>query len=124
MIFFKFRIENPWFTPTEGFESKDYYWKDVKLSENKNFEIQISRFERSHLMDVAVDLRWWGQDHQGPELDLNLLGYMFNVKIYDSRHWNWEKNRWKTDAEAQAEIDEYNWAEEQQEREREREKGA
>jgi hypothetical protein len=107
MIFFKFRIENPWFTPTEGFESKDYYWKDVKLSENKNFEIQISRFERSHLMDVAVDLRWWGQDHAGPELDINILGYMFNMKIYDSRHWNYENNRWQTDAEAQAQEEEW-----------------
>lgn len=112
MIFFKFRVDNPWFKPRSDFKSRDYYWKDVKLSENKNFEIQISRFERSHLLDVAIDLGWWGRDHAGPELDLNVLGYMFNAKIYDSRHWNYDEHRWMTDEEAKAEADE--WLGEQQ----------
>lgn len=107
MIFFKFQIDNPWFAPQEDFKNKDYYWKDVKLSENKNFEIQISRFEARDILDLNIDLRWWGQDHQGPELDVNLFGFMFNVKIYDSRHWNYEAHRWQTDAEAQTEIDEW-----------------
>jgi hypothetical protein len=120
MIFFKFQIDNPWFSPQEDFTDKNYYWKNVKLSENKNFEILLSRSEARDILDLNIDLRWWGQDHQGPELDVTLLGFMFDVKIYDSRHWNWEKNRWQTKEETQAEINEYNWAKEQQEREQNR----
>jgi len=100
MIYLRMVIDNPWFNPRTDFESKDYYWKDTKLTKNKNFEIQISRFEPTSILDVGIDLRWRGQDHRGPELDLNILGFMFNVKIYDSRHWNHEKSRWYTDEEA------------------------
>jgi hypothetical protein len=107
MIFTKFSMANPWFKPNDDFKSHDYYWKDVKLSKHKNFEIQISRFESSYLLDMSVDLTWWGRDHAGPELDLNLFGYMFNVKIYDSRHWNYQEHRWMTDEEAKADIEEW-----------------
>lgn len=107
MIFLKFKIDNPWFKPNKDFATTDYYCKDVKLSQHKNFEIQISRFEQSRLLDITIDLRWWGQDHQGPEFDFNLFGFMFNVKIYDSRHWNYEKHRWMTDEEALAEEAEW-----------------
>lgn len=56
-----------------------------------------------HILDIGLDLRWYGSDHQGPELDINLLGFMFNVKVYDSRHWNYEENRWMTREEADRE---------------------
>jgi len=105
MIFFKMRIANPWFKPDDDFEGKDFYWRDSKISKNKNFEIQISKFQATDLIDVGIDLRWWGSDHQGPELDLNLFGYMFNVKIYDSRHWNHDTGRWYTEEEARVEYD-------------------
>ncbi len=107
MIYFKFRIANPWFKSNEDQQNRDYYWKDIKLSKNKNFEIQISKFEADDLLDIGVDLQWWGKDHAGPELDLNFFGYMFNVKIYDSRHWNYEKNRWQTEDEAKTDLEEW-----------------
>ena len=100
-------IDNPWFKPRDDFNGGDYYWKDAKLTENKNFEIQISRFEPRQILNIGIDLRWRGQDHQGPELDLNILGFMFNVKIYDSRHWNHEKGRWYTEEEARLEAEEW-----------------
>jgi hypothetical protein len=103
MIFFRFKIDNPW-RKRFNISKNDYYWKHRKLSKNKNFEIQISRFVPTELVNVGIDLRWRGQDHQGPEIDLNIYGYMFNVKIYDRRHWNWEENRWQTDEEAIAEA--------------------
>jgi hypothetical protein len=107
MIFCKLRIGNPWFRPNGTNTAHDYYWKDVRLSSNKNFEIQISKFQADNLLDIAIDLQWWGRDHAGPELDINVFGYMFNVKIYDSRHWNYDENRWMTDEEAKAEMDEW-----------------
>lgn len=117
MIFFRFMIDNPWHRPNKVRTGHDYYWKDIKISDNKNFEIQISRFPARNILDIGLDLRWRGSDHQGPELDINIFGYMFNIKIYDSRHWNHEKNRWMTGEEAKAEYDE--WL-----KEREKEKGA
>jgi hypothetical protein len=92
MIYFKLRMANPFFRPQPDFENTDYYWKDVNLTKHKNFEIQISRFEPDHVFDVAVDLCWWGRDHAGPELDINLWGFMFNMKVYDSRHWNHDEH--------------------------------
>ena len=96
MIHFIFRIQNPWFRHCEDFKSQDYLWHDRKLTTNKNFEIQISRFEARNLVDIRLDLRWWGSDHQGPEFEIEVLGFFFNVKIYDSRHWNYDANRWET----------------------------
>ena len=107
LMFLKLRIANPWFKPRKDFKNHDYYWKDCKLSANKNLEIQISRFEATDLIDLGFDLQWWGQDHAGPELDINVFGYMFNIKVYDSRHWNWEANRWQTLDEAKQEADEW-----------------
>lgn len=107
MIFFKFEIDNPWFKPRDDFENQDYYCKDVKLTQHKNFEIQISRFKPARILDIGIDLRWCGQDHQGPGLDLNLFGYMFNVKIYDSRHWKYDEHRWMTVQETEEELSEW-----------------
>lgn len=94
MIFFKFLVQNPWFRPTNHHTSKDYYYHHINLTKHKNFEIQISRFDPCDLVNVSVDLRWWGSDHQGPELEINLMGLMFLVKIYDSRHWDYTENTW------------------------------
>ena len=107
MIYLKLRISNPWFKPKDDFNSHDYYWSDRQLSANKNLEIQISKFEATDLIDLGLDLRWWGHDHAGPELDINIMGYMFNIKIYDGRHWNWDANRWQTREVAQAKAKEW-----------------
>lgn len=107
MIYFGFKISNPFFTPTNEFFNKDYYWRDIKLSENKNFEIQISKFEPRQLLDFSVDLNWTGTDHAGPSLEIEVFGYMFNVKIYDSRHWNYDEHRWQTEEELKADMEEW-----------------
>lgn len=100
MINFNLQIANPWFKPNDDFDNRDFYWNDRKITTNKNLEIQISRFRATDIIDIGLDLRWWGHDHAGPELDINVFGYMFNIKIYDNRHWNWDENRWYTDDEA------------------------
>lgn len=99
MIYFNIKIQNPWFCPKEDFVSTDYLYWDKKLTENKNFEIQISKFEPSDLFSMNIDFRFWGSDHQGPSFGVELFGYFFNVQIYDGRHWNWDKGRWQTDEE-------------------------
>lgn len=90
-----FRLLNPFYKTNNDFESKDYFYRHWTLSKNKSAEIQISRFDRFHLIDCTVDLHWWGDDHAGPALDLNFLGYMFNVKVYDHRHWDYDNHCWE-----------------------------
>ena len=105
MIYFNIKIQNPWFYPKDDFKSTNYLCWDKKLTNNKNFEIQISKFEPHELFLFKVDFRFWGSDHQGPSFEIDLFGYLFNIQIYDRRHWNWDEDRWQTDEEAK--IEEY-----------------
>jgi hypothetical protein len=111
MINFRLQLSNPWFKPNEDFENKDYAFIDRQVSKNKSFELQISKFESSDIFEVALDLRWWGSDHQGPRLEINVLGYMFMMQLYDCRHWNYDVNRWFSDEDADQEAKE--WREQQ-----------
>lgn len=95
MIFFNFKIFNPWFKYKKNDkESIHYFYKNKQISKNKNLEIQLSKFSPENLLDFVVDLRWKGRDHQGPEFEISVFGYMCMMKIYDSRHWNYEESKW------------------------------
>lgn len=96
MIYCKLKALNPFWKPNSHFASKDYYYKHVTLTSNKSFEIQISRFDAYHVFDVGLDLRWWGSDHAGPELEISIWGFTFMVKIYDHRHWDIDQHCWCT----------------------------
>lgn len=74
---------------------KDYFYRHWGLSTNKSAEIQISKFNCDRLIAITIDLHWWGDDHAGPMIDLNFMGYMFNAKIYDHRHWNYDHRCWE-----------------------------
>jgi hypothetical protein len=93
MIFLRFKIFNPWFKDNDN-KSVHYFSKHKQLSKNKNLEIQVSKFQPDDLLGFVIDLRWKGQDHQGPEFEISVFGYMFMMKIYDSRHWNYTEGRW------------------------------
>lgn len=87
-------ILNPFFKKYTH-NGKDYFYYHKQLLTNKSLEIQISKFNRSSIIDFTLDLHWWGNDHAGPRIDLNVLGYMFNLHIYDHRHWDYENNCWE-----------------------------
>lgn len=89
-----FNILNPFYKDSD-YAGRDFVYKHWTLSENKSAEIQISKFEVYHLIDINIDLHWWGSDHAGPQIDLNLWGFMFNIKIYDHRHWHMENHCWE-----------------------------
>jgi hypothetical protein len=44
-----------------------------------------------------LDLSFWGQDHAGPLLMLDLFNYGVVLNWYDKRHWSYEKGTWHTD---------------------------
>lgn len=108
MIEFIFRINNPW--TKDGREQKDYVMWNKLLSDNWATELQISKWSMDNFFEIWVDTSWRGKDHAGPTLYLEFLGYMFNFKIYNRNHWNWDTGQFYTQEEAEAE-----WKAEQEE---------
>ena len=99
MISTRFKISNPWHKPSKSFGPKSkwfHYWKNIKLSTNKNFEIQLDRFGLTEFFEFSLSLEWNGYDHAGPSIMLSVLGYFIEAKIYDKRHWDYETNDWET----------------------------
>ena len=74
------------------------------LTKNKHVELSLYRkFEWTISFVVEYTTK---TDHAGFTFNLNLLGLEFEVKIYDSRHWNDDENRWYLPGEEQREFEE------------------
>lgn len=107
MIWFKFAIRNPWHKSNDKMQ-KDYVCKDWQISKNKSVELQITNWRgASNFFTIDVDTCWFGMDHAGPEFNISIGPYEFMLKLYDHRHWNWEKGRFQTYEEAIAEDEEW-----------------
>jgi hypothetical protein len=65
------------------------------LSEHKIFEFQLATWDLYNLFEFDLDLIWWGRDHAGPEISIELLGMRLDVRIYDTRHWQENANTWE-----------------------------
>lgn len=63
-----------------------------KLSKHKVFECQA--YTDRALLHVNASIQFGGCDHAGPVLELGLLGVMLVVRVYDSRHWDYNKHQW------------------------------
>ncbi len=98
MICFDFSIRLPYglFGDRMG---KDFFFLDRKLSPHKNLEIQVSHMGFHRLLEVEIDLAWFGRDHAGPKLSLTVLGLYACIQVYDGRHWNHETNAWVRDGD-------------------------
>lgn len=77
---------------------KDYFQKEYKLSQNKSLEIGLYHYAWN-IIDFELDLRWKGQSHAGPMLEIGLFGYQFMISIRDHRHWNSHTNNWCIDSD-------------------------
>lgn len=67
--------------------------KQGKISQNKFWELQISRYAWNWL-EIQIDLNWRQTDHAGPWIMINILGWQFDARIYDHRHWDDQLNNW------------------------------
>lgn len=63
------------------------------LTTNKSFEYQI-HFSNDFETGFSITLSQRGYDHAGSELQLSIVGFTFIMKVYDNRHWDYEKNNW------------------------------
>jgi len=89
MINFHIGLSNPWAQD----EFKNIYCKSKQISTNKVIEVECIKW--SCLVTLTVNISWRGSDHAGPSIELGLLGYEVHIKIYDTRHWNYENNNWE-----------------------------
>jgi hypothetical protein len=89
-------IDNPFHKNSDTLQ-KDYFCKTWSLSTNRTLEIQISRWSKTvnSLVDFELDLRWRGQDHAGPRIEIGLFNHSVIIYLMDNRHWNWKTNDWE-----------------------------
>lgn len=64
------------------------------LWKNKYLEFELD-YHNYYLFKFEIDLHPIGKDHGGLGIELNVLGYSFDFKIYDSRHWDHENRCWE-----------------------------
>lgn len=93
MIYFKFIIKRKY---DDFIDFKNYYVYSLELTKHKFFEFQIMYYYDSYF-SLELEIIFSGRDHAGPRLTISFLGYILDFSIFDNRHWNKEKNEWKTD---------------------------
>lgn len=107
---FRLNFEISW--PVKHKQATEFGFGDFcrtfKLSERKYFEIQAVKFDHEFtLLKFDLNVSIWGHDHAGVNLEVALFNYTLILNLYDNRHWNYEENRWMTDAEIKADEEEY-----------------
>lgn len=89
MIYFNFNIRWPrW---ADRFENVKVWFGTTPIK-NKCWEIQIIKHSNLFRLEFEYTVK---QDHAGINLELALAGYEIHFSIYDTRHWDYEKNDWQ-----------------------------
>jgi hypothetical protein len=89
MLIFNFNLENPF---SNKFKNLGCHYG--KITKNKAWEIQ--HYYDSHsilLMELSYTIR---ESHAGLKLFVGIFGYTIHFQIYDTRHWDYEKNEWSS----------------------------
>jgi len=90
MINFWVAIRNPF----KCANFKMFWVRSGPVTQNKVWELQLSHYAYN-CFEIKLDLNWQGQDHAGPWLTVNLLGYTIDARIHDVRHWDDDADNWK-----------------------------
>lgn len=89
MINLQLILTNPWHT--ENF--KNLFSRSGLINAHKAWEFEVTRYSYDL---IKVQFTWsLKRDHAGPTLELALFGFNVTAKIYDTRHWDYEKNDWE-----------------------------
>lgn len=91
MLYANITIKNPFIT-------KDLFRsilaKSGTISRNKAWEVEALH-NACTLFKIELNIDWRGRDHAGPYLCVGLFGYEVGFKLYDTRHWDYKKNKWE-----------------------------
>ena len=90
MIDIRARITNPW--GKNNF--KNIYCTSGDLTKNKAWEFEITYYSPT-LLGFVCTCNFRGRDHAGLRLELGLLGYSVTLNVYDTRHWDIERDCWE-----------------------------
>lgn len=102
MISFSFDLKWPWFKASE--RQVDYIEKTWSLTKHKSLEVQLSKAGKSLIGGI---FRWDTHcDHAGVMLELSLFRHFFIINFYDTRHWNYDENRY-VNYDNPAEVEKY-----------------
>lgn len=75
---------------------KDYCHKTWGISKHKRLEVEACKFNgKDNMLELTLDLIFRGSDHKGPELTIELFGYYFSLRLYDTRHWDYDLGTWE-----------------------------
>lgn len=67
------------------------YW-DTQLTTHKFLEVGYQPSDEH--FDFNLRLAGAGYDHAGLSFFIQAFGWMFELSIYDHRHWDYDKNQW------------------------------
>jgi hypothetical protein len=87
MIYLYFKISNPF---SSRFNS-GRIWNGLIGLGHRAWEIQVMKTNSIVEFEFSITSR---QDHAGVRLELGLLGRNICAQIYNTRHWDSEKNTW------------------------------
>jgi hypothetical protein len=74
-------------------ENRDFVL-DFALTRNKAFSIQLSWWPKEH-SDLCFRFRASTKGgHAGVNMSWQIARVMFDVNLYDRRHWDYENDRW------------------------------
>ena len=94
MIHLKFDIPTPFISQERVYEAYDSVFDvDRALTEHKKCYMMLSYFPQN-IVEIEINIRWTGKDQSGPNLTLGFLGLVFEIGIYDTRYWDYEKEEW------------------------------
>ncbi len=91
MISLSLTIRNA-FTPKSNF--KNLFCWSKRVTKHKTIEVEVCRYNYFWLT-LTVGIEFNGGDHAGPELEIGLFGYSVSLKLYDTRHWDYETQTWE-----------------------------
>jgi len=90
MKIFDFSFSFGW--PIQKDDSWKSYWdKTFSITPNRFLEFQLMDSSKFIGIDMSVSDK---EDHAGLNINLALFGYEFDINFRDSRHWNYDENRW------------------------------
>ena len=90
MIFFRVAVQ--W--PFKSSAWRDLWQKEFWISKNKALELGMDYYLQD-LFELAVDLYLPRSDHDGPSIEVRILGLGFRVAVRDRRHWDYENYMWE-----------------------------
>jgi hypothetical protein len=100
MMYLNLSVSNPWYKkPTKEKEPATYSYSNLlakhgPVCKNKHWELEIIK-DPEKILGLELSLSLRRRDHAGLQIGFCILGYDCAFRIYDVRHWDYEKDSWK-----------------------------